>query len=263
MNGRELKDLWNSGQPSIGAWVTLTDPAVAAMMGNLGFDWLFIDAEHNPFNPEVLRTLLVLLRDRNVATIVRVRKVDEALAKQVLDWGATGVMFPMVRSAADAGLAVASCRYPPAGIRGFNPREASNYFKDLDHYLLTANDHTVVVLQVEHADAVNNLAQIAQIPGIDSLMIGPADLSYSLGVPLQRTHATMQAAIETTIRIGQAAGIPVGMTWEDSDAGYADFLRRGLAYISPYADTDFLTMAGGKWLESMRKITCDLRAPAD
>jgi len=252
MNGTDLKRLWKTGRPSFGAWISLADPAVAAIMANAGFDWVYIDYEHNPFNPETLRNILLTLRDRGTVGIVRVRVVDEAIVKQVLDWGAEGILFPMIRTAAEAQRAVAACRYPPAGVRGFNPREASNFFKDLDSYLATANDRIVAILQVELAEAVTNLDSILQVPGIDGIMIGPADLSYSLGVPLQRDHPRMQSAINTTIQKTRAAGIPVGMTWDDSDAGYFEYLARGLVFISPYADTDFLSAAAADWLRRMR-----------
>lgn len=252
MNGTELKNLWKTGRPSFGAWISLTDPAVAAIMANAGFDWVYIDAEHNPFNPETLRNILLILRDRGTVSIVRVRAVDEAIVKQALDFGAEGILFPMIRTAADAQRAVATCRYPPAGARGYNPREPSNFGKDLESYLATANDRILAILQVELAEAVANLDEILRVPGVDGLMIGPMDLSYSLGVPRQRDHPLMQAAINTTIQKGRAAGIPVGMTWQDSDAGYADYLARGLVFISPYADGDFLKHAAADWLRRMR-----------
>ena len=178
--------------------------------------------------------------------------MDEAIVKQVLDWGAEGILFPMIRTATDAQRAVAACRYPPAGVRGFNPREASTFFKDLDTYLATANDRVLAILQVEPAEAVTNLDEILQVPGIDGTMIGTADLSYSLGVPLQRNHPRMQAAINTTIAKTRAAGLPVGMTWKDSDAGYLEYLARGLVFISPYTDADFLNIAAADWLRKMR-----------
>ena len=252
MDGRDLKNQWRSGSPSFGAWIMLADPAVAGFMANVGFDWVFIDAEHSPFNPETLRNILVFLRDRDTVSIVRVRENDPAIIKQALDWGAEGIMFPFIRSAEDARRAVAACRYPPAGMRGFNPREPSNFYADLDEYLATADERIITVLQVEHVDAVNNMDEILQVSGVDAVMIGPADLSYSLGVPLQFRHPKMQEAIDATIRKAKAAGVPIGMTWEDTTEGYLEYLSRGLAFISPYADTDFLTMAASGWLQEMR-----------
>ena len=161
-------------------------------------------------------------------------------------------MFTFINNAEDARRAMVACRYLPAGVRGFNPREPSNFYADLDEYLATADERIVVALQVEHVDAVNNMDEILQVSGVDAVMIGPADLSYSRGIPLQFRHPKMQEAIGTTIRKSKAAGVPVSMTWEDTMEGYLEYLSRGLAFISPYADTDLLTMAATEWLQEMR-----------
>ena len=185
MNGIELKKIWHSGTPSLGTWITLADPVICAMTANVGFEWVLIDGEHNPFNPETLRNMIMTLQSRGCAPIVRIRVNDESLVKQMLDWGAEGVMFPMIHDAADARRAVAACRYPPHGVRGFSPREASNFYKDLDSYLATADERVIAMLQIEHYAAVDNLDEILTVPGIDALLIGPADLSYSLDVPFR------------------------------------------------------------------------------
>ena len=162
-------------------------------------------------------------------------------------------MFPFIRTADEARRAVAACRYPPAGMRGFNPREASNFFKDLNYYLATANDRIVVMLQVEHVDAVNNLDELLRVPGVDALLIGPADLSFSLGVPLQREHSKMQEAVNTTIHKARAAGIPIGIAGGNIEA-YKDYLARGVTFIPLCMDYDLITMAGTELLNKMRAL---------
>ena len=252
MDGSELKKQWKTGKASFGTWITLADPAVCAILANVGFEWVIIDGEHCPFNPETLRNMLMVLRERGVVSIVRVRVNDESLVKQVLDWGAEGIMFPFIHTADDARRAVAACRYPPAGVRGFNPRDASNYFADIDHYLATANDRIVALLQVEHVDAVNNLDEILAVPGVDALLIGPADLSFSLGMPRQFRHPTVQTAIHTTIRKAKTAGIPISMFWHDTLEGYKEYLDRGLTFLALGADYEFIQSAGADVLNRMR-----------
>jgi 2-keto-3-deoxy-L-rhamnonate aldolase RhmA len=242
------------GKPSFGAWVTLADPAVCAVMANVGFDFLVLDAEHSPFNPETLRNMLLLLKDRGVASIVRIRDNDESIVKQVLDWGAEGIMFPLILTSADAQRAVAACRYPPLGTRGVNPREASNFFKDFDDYIGTANERIIAVLQVERAEALRNLDDILKVQGLDALMIGPADLSFSLGIPLQTKHPNITGAIDTIIRKAKSAGIPVGVQWEEPNDRLRDFVSRGVMfYISPYGDYDFISLGGSSWLRNMQE----------
>ncbi len=252
VDGSDLKKLWKTGKPSFGTWVTLADPAVCAILANIGFEWVIIDGEHCPFNPETLRNMLLVLRERGVVSIVRVRLNDESLVKQALDWGAEGIMFPFIRTADDARRAAAACRYPPAGVRGFNPRDASNYYTDIEHYLATADDRVVAILQVEHVDAVNNLDAILAVPGVDALLIGPSDLSFSLGAPRQFQHPDVQAAIHTTIRKANAAGVPLGMFWHDTVEGYKAYLARGLTFIPLGIDYEFIKVAGAEMLNKMR-----------
>ncbi len=252
MNGSELKQRWKSGRPSLGAWITFSDPAVSALMASLGFDVLFVDGEHMPFNPETLRNVLMILRDRGAVPIVRVRSLDEGLVKQALDWGAEGIMFPFIKTVADARRAAAACHYPPQGVRGYNPRDATNFFLNKEEYVRTANDRVITMLQVEQAEAVENLDEILAVPGVDALMIGPADLSYSLGVPLQTNHPRMQQALNETIQKAQAAGVPVAMTWYDTIEGYREYLKRGLTIVSPYADYNFIVDAAQAWIKRMQ-----------
>ena len=210
MNGKELKEVWHSGTPSFGAFVTSTDPMVSAIICNVGFEWLILDAEHAPLNPETLRNLVAVVRSRGTVPLIRVADNNAALIKQALDLGAEGIMVPLLQTGEDARRAVAACRYPPDGVRGFNPRDASNFFFDTGEYVHSINDRVVVMLQVEHYLAVENLDDILAVPGVDAIFIGPADLSYSLGLPKQIGHPEVQAAMDTTIRKSNAANIPVG-----------------------------------------------------
>ena len=255
MDGKELQAIWRSGRPSFGAWVTMTDPTAAAIICNTGYEWLFIDTEHNPFNPESLREIIAVARARNCVPIVRVPSNNAATIKQTLDFGAEGVIVPLLHTAADAQEAVAACRYPPYGIRGFNPRDASNFFKDTQYYSETINDRVVVILQVEHIDAVNNLDGILATPGIGGILIGPADLSYSMGLPLQTTHPDVQAAIRTTISKCNAAGIPVGIPLDGPAEDRAAWMRNGVNFLPLGFDYDWIMQGGKAILNQMRTLT--------
>ncbi len=253
LDGTGLKALWKAGGRSFGTWITFTDPAVAAFIAGMGFDFVVVDGEHSPFNPETLRSLILTLTEGGVVPLVRVRSLDEGLVKQVLDWGAEGVVFPFIRTAEEARRAVAACRYPPLGIRGFSPREASHFWKDLDRYVATANERIVTVVQVEHIDAVKSIEAILQVPGIDGLLIGPADLSFSLGVPLEQNHPIVQEAINHAIRMANLARVPIGMAWYDTAEGYADYIARGLDWVLLGDDSYFMTTGGTALLEGVRR----------
>ena len=255
MDGRELKEVWRSSTPSFGAGISCADPAVAAVVCNIGYEWVLIDAEHHPYNPETLRNVLAVINARGVVPIVRVSENNAALIKQALDFGAEGIMVPMLRSAEEARHAAAACRYPPQGIRGFSPREASNYWKDLKHYMNTINDRVIAMLQVEHIDAVNEIDKILATPGLDCILIGPADLSYSLGYPLQREQPVVEEAIYKVIAKCNASGIPVGSWLGGTAEEQAEWFTRGLDFLIVGDDCSWIAEAGGAMLNAMRAAT--------
>lgn len=255
MDGRELKEIWRSGIPSFGAWITLNDPAAAAVVCNLGYEWVLVDAEHQPFSAETLREIFAVVRSRGSVPIVRVRDNDAALIKQMLDFGAEGIMVPMAQSVEDARRAAAACRYPPQGVRGFNPRDASNFFKDLDYYAQTINDRVIALLQVEHIDAVHNLDGILATPGLDAILIGPADLTYSMGLPLQNEHPKVQEAIQSVITKCNAAHVPVGIAVYGAADEFIAWLQRGINFITLGFDYGWINEAGGAVLRRMREAT--------
>ncbi len=255
MNGKQLKEIWQSGTVSFGAWITCSDPAVAAAVCNAGYEWVFVDGEHCPYNPTSLREVIAAIRARDVVPIVRVADNQEWLIKQVLDLGAEGVVVPLLTTAEDARRAVAACRYPPLGVRGFFPRDASNYFKELEHYRSTIDERVMVVLQVEHRDAVENLDAILSVAGIDAVLIGPADLSYSLGFPLQLHQPRVEQAILTTISKCHARHTPVGITVFGGKEDYLYWLGQGLNFITLGFDFEWITQSGRRILEEMRTAT--------
>ena len=263
MDGAQLKQLWRSGQPRPGGWITSTDQAVAAIMCNIGYEWLVIDCEHRMFNPETLRSIILLMLSKGVVPIVRVRANDEAIIKQMLDTGAEGIMVPMIRTAEEARRAVMACRYPPEGVRGFGPREASDFYKNVTDYQATINKRVIVMLIIEHIDAIKNLDEILQVPGVDALVIGPADLTYSMEMSLhamggrlhQVDHPSVQEAINTIITKANAACIPVGMSATAED--FQSWLERGIDFLFLGSDYEFIMQAGGSILNLVREATRD------
>ena len=179
MNSLELRAKWRRGEPSAWMWITLTDITVAEVVRDLGLDWVGIDTEHGAIDLQSLQSLLIGLGD--VPAIVRVPGNDAFHIKRVLDMGATGVIVPHIRSAAEARQAVAACKYPPMGIRGTGPRRAGRYGHDETEYFLNANERTMVVLMMETIDAVNDIDAILEVEGVDGLLFGPMDLCASMG----------------------------------------------------------------------------------
>jgi len=242
VDGRELKRIWRSGQVSFGAWVALTDPLATTALCDAGYEWLMIDAEHRPFDAETLRTLIATMRCRGVLPLVRVRANDEAIIKQAFDLGAEGVAVPVIRSVEDAKRAVAFSRLPPLGARGCGPNDAAEFYANRDSYLAHLDDNHVLILWIEHIGAVNQLDQILTLPGVDALVLGPVDLTYSMGLPWQISHPQVQAAIETTVSKAVAAHMPVGIsvTAEDSESWRA----KGVNILFLGTDLEFILHGG-------------------
>ncbi len=172
-----LKRMIREGQPAVGCWVNLADPSGVEIVANAGFDWLLVDTEHSPIGPESLRNILIACRGSESVPMVRLMGNEPEYFKMALDLGAYGVIVPMIESGEDARRAVACCRYPPAGIRGFSPMRASKYFREVDEYIRVADHEILLVAQIETIKSVQQVEAIAGTQGIDAIFIGPSDLA--------------------------------------------------------------------------------------
>ncbi len=204
-----MKELLAAGKTVLGAQLRFGSPAIAELFGHAGFDYIVFDSEHAPQTPVGIQQQIQALAATPATPIVRVVKNDPDLVRPFLDMGAAGTLVPFVNSADDARIGAQSLRYPPEGTRGYGPSRASRYGFDTD-YFKTANDQMVFLPIIEDARAVKNIEELLAVPGVDSFIIGPVDLSISLGVPMQHDHPRFQDAVRTIIRAGQAARKPMG-----------------------------------------------------
>ncbi len=250
MDGITLKRKLKSGQPSAGMWLRLTDPTIADMLGDLGFDWVMFDAEHVAYDVQTLQTLFMALKGSVTLPLVRVHINEPAYIKRMLDIGAGGVLVPQINSAAEAEAAVAACKYPPVGIRGTGPRRPSRYGRQFTEYMATANDQNIVLLMLETAGALNELDQILALPGLDGLIIGPTDLSMSLGCQGDPSQPVVQAAISTIVAKARAAGIPFG-TGRPMDDQF-EWARRGAQLLAMGDDEMFIQQGAIKALADFK-----------
>ncbi len=178
-----LKQTLREGGVTIGSWISLSGLDSCEIMAKSGFDWLVVDMEHTALSSGRMVDLVRIIDLAGVTPLVRVAANDATLIKHALDAGARGVIVPMVNSAEDARRAVAAAYYPPQGTRGVGLFRAQGYGQDFESYRARASAETVVIAQVEHRDAVECLDDILAVDGIDGFMIGPYDLSGSLGAP--------------------------------------------------------------------------------
>jgi len=208
---RTLKSKLKKQQLTIGSWVSLAHPAIAEIMAKAGFDWLAVDMEHSVITIREAEELIRVIDLCGVVPLVRLSVNDSVQIKRVMDAGAYGVIVPMVNSVAEAEQAVAAVRYPPEGRRGVGLARAQGYGSSFEGYLDWVNKESVVIVQVEHIEAVNNLEAILAVEGVDGFIVGPYDLSGSLGIPGEFLHPLMKETMERIISVGAASGKAPGI----------------------------------------------------
>jgi 2-keto-3-deoxy-L-rhamnonate aldolase RhmA len=221
-----------------GTFLNLGSSLTAEIAGHAGFDWLLIDLEHGAGNRQELLYQLQAIESTPAVPFVRIAWNDPIRFKKVLDLGASGIMVPYIQSAEEARQAVAAMRYPPAGNRGVAVmNRACAFGPGFDEYFKAASSKLVTILQIETAEAIRNLEQIAAIEGADVLFVGPMDLSVGLGIAQQWSHPDLRAALSKVVnackKFGKAAGMIV-MNEGQIDQAVADGFTM-LAYSSDSA----------------------------
>lgn len=207
----QLKAKLAHSEITIGSWITLGHPAIAEIMASAGFDWLVLDMEHSVLELSEVQTIIQVLDGKQCPVIVRLTSNHPDQIKRVMDAGATGVMVPMIKSAADARSAVDAMYYPPRGQRGVGLARAQGFGASFQAYRQWLEQNAVIVVMIEHIDAVNAIDSILAVPGIDAYIIGPYDLSGSMGRPGDLNHPDVQTAISHILEAGKRAGKPGGI----------------------------------------------------
>ncbi len=206
-----VKKALKEGKVVIGATVTAASPDVAATLAGVGFDFLWIEMEHSPLTLETVRSMILATRGLKAMPFTRVPVNEPWMAKRVLDAGSLGVIFPFTSTRALAEQAVKACKYPPQGVRGAGPAlAASRWGMSGGDYAKFANENVLVVVIIEQKLAIDNIEEIASVPGIDVLFIGANDLSYSLGVGGRTNEPIVEEAVNKVLAAGKKYNIPVG-----------------------------------------------------
>lgn len=191
-----LKKRLKNGEFTVGSWITISSPVVAEIMATAGFDWLVVDMEHSAITLDSAQDMIRIIDLCGIPSLVRVGHNESNLIKRVMDAGSHGVIVPMVNCKEDAEKAVKSVKYPPHGFRGVGLARAQKYGADFEGYYSWNQNNSVVIVQIEHINAVNKLEEILSVPDVDGFIVGPYDLSGSLGVPGQFNHPDVQEALQ-------------------------------------------------------------------
>lgn len=208
-NAARIRAKLKAGEASIGSWMQLPDAGVGRIMGEAGYDWVALDLEHGRFAEDRLAGLFHAVAAGGSAPMARLGSVSAYTIKAALDAGAEGVILPMIESAEMMRAALAWAHYPPRGIRGVGYSSANLFGKHLDEGLATADP--IVVAQIEHADAVAVIDEIVSVPGLDAVMIGPYDLSASMGTTGQFDHPQFRKAQAAIIAACRAHNVACGL----------------------------------------------------
>ena len=249
-----LKNQMQKGKVTIGSWITLGHPGIAEIMVQAGFDWLAVDMEHSAITLNQVPQLVQVIELAGCVPLVRVEENNPNLIKRVMDTGAHGVIVPMVNNKEDAIKAVNAVKYPPRGTRGVGLARAQGYGLEFEKYQQWVGKESIVIIQIEHIEAVNNLEEIFRLDGLDGFIIGPYDLSASIGRPGDFNSPQMQKALSTILETAKNYKIVPGFHVISPSADeLSKKLDEGYKFLGFSLDTIFLGHACRRELAKTRE----------
>jgi len=237
-----MKEKLNAGEIVVGVQLRLGVPAIAEMFSKFGFDWIALDCEHAPQTPVGVQQQLQGISCGTATPFIRPYKNDRELFKMYLDMGAMGFLVPEVHTAEMAKAGASACFYPPRGNRGCGPSRANSWGLVEDYYD-KINDEVMYIPIIESEEAIRNIDEIAVVDGVDVLIVGPVDLSISLGVPHQLDHPKVQDAIKKTQVAAENAGKVAGSCIYGGDMFLPDIYKK---FVD--AGYRFLLIGGDEWM---------------
>ena len=240
---------------TVGSWITLGHPSIAEIMTRAGFDWLTVDMEHSVITLDQAQALIQVIELSGCTPLVRVGDNDPNLIKRVMDAGAHGVIVPMVNSREDAERAVSAVKYPPKGTRGVGLARAQGYGLGFEDYKNRVNNDSIVIVQIEHIKAVENLDGILGVDGVDGFMVGPYDLSGSVGRPGEFEHPEVRSALRRIMEISGKTNKAAGYHVVPPDTGMLrKKVEEGYRILAFSLDTMFLGQTCKELMQAVRGI---------
>ncbi len=249
-----LKHKLKNNELTIGSWIMIGNPMSVEVMALAGFEWLVVDIEHTSIGLESTQALITTIQAYGIKALVRVSKNEEVIIKRILDMGADGIVVPMVCSKQDAIKAVEYAKYPPMGKRGVGLYRASGYGTKFEEYKKWVNEELVIIAQIEHIDAVKNIDAILDVEGIDGTIIGPYDLSGSMGYPGEFERDDVKVAVQTVLDRCKAKNIPSGFHVVDTDPQKLQLkIDQGCTFLAYGIDYFFMRDAAMNGMNALRK----------
>ena len=261
LTGAEFKKQLRAGTPKLGLFVNSHSPTVAEQLAHSGYDWLLVDSQHGPMGYEKLSAMLAGIANGGAKSIVRVGGYgDRPGIQQSLDLGADGVLIPYINNADEARQAVSCARYPTTGTRSVYFPQRSMNKEGLLGYAGGANSNVIVALQVETADCIKNIDEIAAVPGVDLLFLGQNDLCMSMGLyekyefPHMYTSPEIGAATEKLIAAARKSNVILGL-FLFGTARVGEFLDKGFPFISIGNDLHHVLTQAGAYVKDVEEIS--------
>jgi 4-hydroxy-2-oxoheptanedioate aldolase len=252
MRANLIKAAWQRDEPVVNGWLTLPTSITAEVMAHEGWDSLTIDLQHGLIGYQTAVTILQAISTTETVPLVRVPWLEPGIIMKVLDAGAYGVICPMINSAEEAARFVASCRYPPAGMRSCGPIRANIYAGP--GYVAQANDCIVTMAMIETRPALEHLDEILSVDQLDAIYVGPADLSISLGYPprLDNDEPEVVQAIDFIVARARQKKVFAGIH-TDSPAYAQKMIQKGFRFVTVGMDLRLLTSKAAEVLQPFGK----------
>lgn len=243
------------GEVAVGTYMTFTDSALSELMGNLGYDFLWLDMEHTALDKNQILYHLIAAQAAGKPAFLRVPWNDPVLVKPVLDIGPDALIIPNVRTKGQAEYAIAACAYPPEGVRGFGPTRAARYGQiPAASYIADARKAFWRIVQIEDVQAVQNIDEILSVEGIDSVLIGLNDLSGSAGLLGQTGHPKMMLLYDQIAEACRRHEIPFGVAIAYDETAVRQWMERGISWISIGADFGHIVAGASAVLRDTRVL---------
>jgi len=259
-SGEQFKAELKAGKTKYGLFINSASPLVAEQLSFSGYDWLLVDTQHGPMNPNLLSTMLAGISAGKAKSMVRVAAFDDrAGIQQALDAGADGVLVPYINTAEEAREAVSACLYPTAGTRSVYFPQRSMNPKGLLGYAGTSNKNVIIAMQVETASCIKNIDEIAAVPGVDMLFLGQNDLCMSMGLyekyefPHMYTSPELNAATKKLITAARRNGKILGLFLFGTDR-VEEFLNKGFTFVSIGNDLHHVLTSNQAHITSLENI---------
>src|SRR5271166_2393801 len=248
----QFKRALASGATPIGAWLVSGAPSTAEALGCLGFDFLVVDTEHTPIDMQQLVGILQAIAGTTAQAIVRPPWNDMVMVKRALDAGAQTLLLPFVQNAEEAKRAVAYTRYPPAGVRGVAAVHRGSRYGTISNYVQRAHEEICVIVQIETPTAFAQLEAIAAVPGVDSIFIGPADLTASMGYPGDMGNQAVQDKLRAGAQACKRLGKPCGIVGANPDV-VGKVLEYGFSWVAVGTALAMLVSRAQEFLSAVRR----------